>query len=115
MMSLNTHVLNAAPRRLVSRVTPLTTAAQQVVTSFAVAGLTGYLTSRTADHIAKIGPEGNPLQAAVSAYSDTFLLSTGLAIIGILLSFILRKPKPQPEDKSDIGSEKADPAMMMGH
>ncbi|KAF6566754.1 MFS transporter [Paenibacillus sp. EKM202P] len=33
MMPLNTHVLNSAPRRLVSRVTPLTTAAQQVVLS----------------------------------------------------------------------------------
>ena len=44
MMPLNTHVLNAAPRKLVGRVTPLT-AAQQVVVSFAVAGLTGFLTS----------------------------------------------------------------------
>src|SRR5690606_770554 len=41
MMPINTHILKAAPLRLVSRVTALTTAAQQVVVSFAVAGLSG--------------------------------------------------------------------------
>ncbi|WP_308635516.1 DHA2 family efflux MFS transporter permease subunit [Paenibacillus silvisoli] len=110
MMALNTHVLNSAPRHLVSRVTPLTTAAQQVVTSFAVAGLTGFMTTRVTDHMAANG--GNPLNAAVDAYSDTFMLSFGLTIFGVLFSFILRKPKPQPEGE---GTEKVDPAMMMGH
>ncbi|RAP77420.1 DHA2 family efflux MFS transporter permease subunit [Paenibacillus montanisoli] len=110
MMALNTHVLNSAPRHLVSRVTPLTTAAQQVVTSFAVAGLTGYMTTRITDHMAANG--GTPLNAAIGAYSDTFMLSFGLTLFGILFSFILRKPKPQPEIE---GVEKADPTMMMGH
>ncbi|MDB5056339.1 MAG: transporter, partial [Bacilli bacterium] len=40
MMAINTHVLQSVPKKLVTRVTPLTTAAQQVVLSFAVAGLT---------------------------------------------------------------------------
>lgn len=56
MMPLNTHVLNAAPRKLVGRVTPLTAAAQQVVVSFAVAGLTGFLTSRIADNTTSTEP-----------------------------------------------------------
>ncbi|AZN38707.1 DHA2 family efflux MFS transporter permease subunit [Paenibacillus albus] len=112
MMSLNTHVLNSAPRHLVTRVTPLTTAAQQVVTSFAVAGLTGYMTTRTADHMTTLGANGNPLDAAVSAYSDTFLLSFSLVLFGILFSLFLRKPKPQKEIP---GAEQVDPAMMMGH
>lgn len=115
MMSLNTHVLNSAPRRLVSRVTPLTTASQQVVTSFAVAGLTGFLTSRTTGHMANIGQNGNPLEAAVSAYSDTFLLSAGLAIVGLVFSFFLRKPRVEPEDQLETGSNKPDQSMMMGH
>ncbi|SDX14243.1 DHA2 family efflux MFS transporter permease subunit [Paenibacillus sp. CF384] len=109
MMSLNTHVLNSAPRHLVSRVTPLTTAAQQVVTSFAVAGLTGYMTTRAADHMTA---GGNQIEAAVNAYSDTFMLSFGLAIFGVVFSLILRKPKPQ---KDIAGTEQVDPAMMMGH
>lgn len=115
MMALNTHVLNAAPRRLVSRVTPLTTAAQQVVSSFAVAGLTGFLTTRTKDHVAALGQEGNQLQAIVSAYGDTFLLSMSLALVGVALSIFLRKPRPQPEDEAGAGSEKPDASMMMSH
>ncbi|AJY77402.1 MFS transporter [Paenibacillus beijingensis] len=115
MMSLNTHVLNAAPRKLVNRVTPLTTSAQQVVTSFAVAGLTGFLTSRITDHMAAAGQNANPLNAAVDAYGDTFLLTAFIAIAGFLLSFILRKPKVKPEEQTGDSADKPDAAMMMGH
>ena len=115
MMSLNTHVLNAAPRDLVSRVTPLTTAAQQVVTSFAVAGLTGYLTTRTAFHGEGIGANGNPLEAMVSAFDDTFLLSMGLAIVGFILAFALRKPKVDSSSGAEAIANKPDPSAMMGH
>jgi hypothetical protein len=114
-MTLNTHVLNSAPRRLVSRVTPLTTATLQVVTSFAVAGLTGFLTSRTTEHMADIGQNGNPIEAVVSAYGDTFLLSAGLAIIGVAISIILRKPRVEPVDELNPDSDKSDPSLMIGH
>ncbi|RED51924.1 DHA2 family efflux MFS transporter permease subunit [Cohnella lupini] len=114
MMSLNTHVLNAAPRHLVSRVTPLTTAAQQVVTSFAVAGLTGYLTTRTGDHLKGAGANGNPLDAMVSAFNDTFLLSMGLALFGFAMAFLLRKPKVVASSGT-APLEKPDATAMMGH
>ncbi|CAM4387747.1 EmrB/QacA subfamily drug resistance transporter [Paenibacillus endophyticus] len=114
MMPLNTHVLNSAPRALVSRVTPLTTAAQQVVVSFAVAGLTGYLTSQITSHAASAGADANPLSAVVAGYGDTFFLSACLATAGIALSLLLRKPKLQVED-GPVGGEKPDPAAMMGH
>jgi EmrB/QacA subfamily drug resistance transporter len=100
VMTLNTHVLNSAPRRLVSRVTPLTMATLQVVTSFAVAGLTGFLTARTTEHMADIGQNGNPLEAVSSAYGDTFLLSAALAIVGVALSITLRKPRVEMEDET---------------
>ncbi|SDX52271.1 MDR family MFS transporter [Paenibacillus sp. CF384] len=116
MMPLNTHVLNSAPRRLVSRVTPLTTAAQQVVVSFAVAGLTGYLTSQITSHSASAGQGANPLTAVVEGYGDTFFLSACIATAGVLLSLILRKPRLKEEDKLSTGDESgADAAMMMGH
>ncbi|WP_138752544.1 MDR family MFS transporter [Paenibacillus sinopodophylli] len=114
MMPLNTHVLNSAPRRLVSRVTPLTTAAQQVVVSFAVAGLTGYLTSQITLHAASAGEDTNPLSAVVAGYGDTFFLSACLATAGVALSLILRKPKQQEED-GPAGGDKPDPSAMMGH
>ncbi|MWC30328.1 MDR family MFS transporter [Paenibacillus sp. MMS18-CY102] len=114
MMPLNTHVLNSAPRQLVSRVTPLTTAAQQVVVSFAVAGLTGYLTSQIASHAASAGADANPLSAVVAGYGDTFFLSACLAAAGVALSLLLRKPKQQKEDGT-AGGNNPDAAAMMGH
>ncbi|MEK4077066.1 DHA2 family efflux MFS transporter permease subunit [Paenibacillus sp. FSL M7-0656] len=113
MMPLNTHVLNAAPRKLVGRVTPLTAAAQQVVVSFAVAGLTGFLTSRIADNTTSTEPTAI-VHGLVAGFNDTFFLAACIALFGCLLSLILRKPKPMPKEELQNG-DKPDPAMMMGH
>lgn len=113
MMPLNTHVLNAAPRKLVGRVTPLTAAAQQVVVSFAVAGLTGFLTSRVADHTTGTGG-ASAVNGLVAGFNDTFFLAACIALFGCLLSLILRKPKQMKEETLESGDQ-PDPAMMMGH
>lgn len=113
MMPLNTHVLNSAPRQLVTRVTPLTTAAQQVVVSFAVAGLTGYLTLQITSHTVSAGTGANPLNAVIAGYGDTFFLSACLVTLGVALSLLLRKPKQQEEERA-AGEGSPDP-VMMGH
>jgi len=114
MMPLNTHILQSAPRRLVSRVTPLTTAAQQVMVSFAVAGLTGYLTSRTTFHMPEFG--GNPFLAMEPAFGDTFFVAACIAVIGVIIGFILRKPKmPADDQQSTDGEGQAEVAMTVGH
>lgn len=114
MMPLNTHVLNSAPREWVGRVTPLTAAAQQVVVSFAVAGMTGYLTSQIAVHMGALTKGGNPLTAAVLGFNDVFFLTSCIAAAGVIISLILRRPKvadtPLPKD-----GKQPDSAMMMGH
>ncbi|MGP7817077.1 MDR family MFS transporter [Niallia sp. 01092] len=112
MMPVNTHVLNAAPRKLVSRVTPLTTAAQQVVVSFAVAGLTGYLTSHVDDHMKDVVHGITPAEAASSGFSDTFFLAACLAAVGFVFSLFLRKPKTQPKEEVDL-EKKQDPSVSM--
>jgi MFS family permease len=114
MMPLNTHVLNAAPRKLVGRVTPLTAAAQQVVVSFAVAGLTGFLTSHIASNTAGVTDAAGMVNGLVAGFNDTFFLAACIALFGCLLSLILRKPKRMEEDSLQTG-DKPDPAMMMGH
>jgi EmrB/QacA subfamily drug resistance transporter len=113
MMSLNTHVLNSAPRRLVSRVTPLTTASQQVIMSFAVTGLTGYLTSRIGYHMADAG--SNPIASSTAAFGDTFFVTASIAACGVILSLILRKPRLKADHEADEAGGKADVSMMMGH
>ncbi|WP_170143700.1 DHA2 family efflux MFS transporter permease subunit [Paenibacillus flagellatus] len=71
MMPLNTHIIQSAPAHLVGRVTSLTGAAQQVMSSFAIAGLSTILTSRMKHY----GPTAaNPLDAMSSSYGDTYLI-----------------------------------------
>lgn len=113
MMALNTHVLNSAPLRLVSRVTPLTNATQQVVMSFAIAGLTGFLTSKITHYMEQAGANANIIQSQADAYGDLFFLTSCIAAFGILVSLTLRKPRVK--DESDVSGERPDPAMMMGH
>ncbi|WP_337102986.1 MDR family MFS transporter [Paenibacillus sp. YIM B09110] len=108
MMPLNTHIIQSAPKELVSRVTSLTAAAQQVMTSFAVAGLSTLLASRAEHHLASNpGPD-----VFYSAYADTFLVLGCIGILGILFSILLRKPKLQAGENP---SDKPDVTMMMGH
>lgn len=114
MMPVNTHVLNSAPREWVNRVTPLTAAAQQVVVSFAVAGMTGYLTSQITVHMGKMAAGSNPLAAAVQGFGDVFFLSGCIAVAGVVLSLILRRPKPAGAAPSPE-EQQTDAAMMMGH
>ncbi|MFD0672737.1 DHA2 family efflux MFS transporter permease subunit [Cohnella sp. GCM10027633] len=109
MMPVNTHILKVAPRRLVGRVTPLISAAQQVVVSFAVAGLSSYLFSRLGDHMTE--SKGDEAVSLVAAYGDTFFMAGGIAAVGAVLALLLRKPKVAEDD----GEDAVNAPIMMGH
>ncbi|MCO7175784.1 MDR family MFS transporter [Sporolactobacillus kofuensis] len=99
MMPLNTHIIQSAPQNIVSRVTSLTNAAQQVMMSFAVAGLSTILSQRMKLHM-KDGDQ--PLHALSSSFGDTFFVLVGIAIVGMVLSLMLKRPKKTsdgPENK----------------
>ncbi|WP_219838372.1 DHA2 family efflux MFS transporter permease subunit [Paenibacillus sp. R14(2021)] len=104
MMPLNTHLMQAAPRDLVSRVTSLTNAAQQVMTSFAVAGLSTILAKRMTLYSPT---HKNPLDAWSLSFGDTFLVLTFIAVFGAVLGLMLRKPAKVE------GEEGSQPEMMM--
>ncbi|WP_246362684.1 MDR family MFS transporter [Paenibacillus alba] len=86
MMQINAHVLKSAPKELVSRVTPITTSAQQIVVSFAITIITAYLSSQLS-----ILP--HTLDGMADAFSQTFYIPFGLALLGLVLSFFIRKPQ----------------------
>jgi EmrB/QacA subfamily drug resistance transporter len=107
MMPLNTHILNSAPRKLVSRVTSLTAALQSVVNSLAIAGLSTVLASRASFHQATAllnAPHGTAAPAHqatglpapianlfASAFSDTIMVAAVISFAGALLGLTLRK------------------------
>lgn len=109
MMPLNTHIIQSAPAHLVSRVTSLTAAAQQVMTSFAVAGLSTVLSKR-AEHYMAESPGPNVM---FDSFSDTYILLSVIGIAGALLAFMLRRPKKAPSQQAE--GEQAGVPVMMGH
>lgn len=126
MMPLNSHLLNKAPRELVSRVTSLTSALQQVISSLAVATVVTVLTTRMnslrsaagvpAD--AGVGAGAGPatggtdaggagvdqmaamLKLATDSFDYTFQVILYVTLIGVLLGLLLRRGK-----KPAAGSE----------
>lgn len=104
-IALNTHLIQTAPKELVGKVTSLTSAAQQVVGSFAIAGLTTLLVSRT-DYYSRQG--GTPIPEAMAhAFHNAYLLIAVLAAAGLLLAFTLKRPDKgqatQPSVVMDAG------------
>jgi len=114
MMPLNTHIINAAPRALVSRVTSLTNALQQVVNGLTIAALATILTARATSHIAAMtaaaraagqsGAAPAPVmlarlqhelvsKALALGFDDTFRVMVGAAIAGAVIGVALRRDR----------------------
>ncbi|WP_307466577.1 DHA2 family efflux MFS transporter permease subunit [Paenibacillus harenae] len=89
-IALNTHLIQTAPRELVGRVTSLTSASQQVVTSFAIAGLTTFLVSRSSHYVSK-GEAALP-DALTHAFHNSYILIAILAVAGLFLATTLKRP-----------------------
>jgi EmrB/QacA subfamily drug resistance transporter len=111
-MPLNTHLINTAPRELVTRVTALTNALQQVISSLTIAGLATFLTSRPSYHQANAwlaeaaakAQQGAGHAATASsalpavpahlfslAFDDTFRLTAIVALVGVVLGLLLKR------------------------
>ncbi|MBW5447486.1 DHA2 family efflux MFS transporter permease subunit [Cohnella sp. CFH 77786] len=104
MMPLNTHLMQSAPQNLVGRVTSLTNATQQVVMSFAVAGLTTLSASRFNDLVIQKGPPTPETAVAyqADAFGYTFSILVYVAIVGGILGFLLSRPKQQPSEGGQV-------------
>jgi len=112
MMPLNSHLIKKAPQDLVSRVTSLTSAMQQVINSFAVATMVTILSSRITTLVA----EGNVpvksqadlakamLAVAPQAFGYTFGVMLFVALTGAVLGLFLRRGRKQ-EHEDTAGSK----------
>jgi EmrB/QacA subfamily drug resistance transporter len=88
MMPLGTHVMNSAPRNLVSRVTSLLGACQNVVASLAVASFATLLQSRYAANAA--GGELTVEAQAVS-FGDVYGYAMFVVVAAVLMTLMLRR------------------------
>ena len=130
MMPLNSHLLNKAPRELVNRVTSLTNALQQVVSSLAVATVVTVLTTRMNSLSAAAGAgaggaagagaagaadagQATPeqlaamLKIATDSFDYTFQVMLYIAIVGIALGFLLRRGAKPAAGREQPGEAKA--------
>lgn len=96
MMPLNTHLIQSAPQNLVGRVTSLTNAAQQVVSSLAVATLTTISFNRMKDLTIEAQKQAPGIEEFTKAFNYTFFILMFIGIAGLLLGIVLRKPKVDP-------------------
>lgn len=91
MMPLGTHVLNSAPRNLVSRVTSLTGACQNVVGSLAVASFATLLQAHTLTNMASGMPA---LSAQAQAFGEVYGAALFVIVAAGLVTVTLRRPAP---------------------
>lgn len=96
MMPLNTHLIQSAPQNLVGRVTSLTNAAQQVMSSLAIATLTTISGNKMKDLLITAQKPAPGIEEWTSAFNYTFFILMFIAIAGFLLGILLRKPKVDP-------------------
>ncbi|ETE91065.1 TPA: DHA2 family efflux MFS transporter permease subunit [Bacillus thuringiensis] len=94
MMQINTHVLRSAPKELVSRVTPITTSMQQIMSSFGITITTGYLASQI-----KNLPGKHTIEQVGSAFGHTFWITFAFGIAALLLSLFLKGSKSEKKSK----------------
>ena len=93
MMPLGTHVLNTAPKHLVSRVTSLTGSCQNVVASLAIASFTTLLQNRFVANAA-----GGALTPEAQAHSFGDIYGYALIVLALAAAstLLLRRPSTSP-------------------
>ncbi|MBB6731756.1 DHA2 family efflux MFS transporter permease subunit [Cohnella zeiphila] len=96
MMPLNTHLIQSSPQNLVGRVTSLTNAAQQVVSSLAIATLTTLSTNKMKDLLISAHKQAPELKEWTTAFSYTFFILIFVGVAGAILGLLLSRPKVDP-------------------
>jgi len=92
MMQLNTHVLKSAPIELMNRVTPITTSAQQIMSSFGVTFVASFLTRQITGL-----PEQHTMDQLGEAFGHTFWIPLIFSLTALVLSLFLKKSSPPPK------------------
>lgn len=90
IMPLHTNVLQSSPENLIDRVNSLATATEQVMTAFAVSGVTSLIAYRIAQY-SKV--TDTTLSATINAYNDAIIVIMIIAILAAIASFSLGRAR----------------------
>ncbi|HVB96329.1 MAG TPA: MDR family MFS transporter [Chloroflexota bacterium] len=114
LMPLNTYLLNAAPRALVSRVTALTGALGTVVGSLAIASFATIFQGRTDVYVAA-GISGGLPVAMAHAFDETFVVAAIIGVSSLFLAVLLPpRPAELPDDVEHIVDYSSEPVEVGG-
>jgi EmrB/QacA subfamily drug resistance transporter len=116
LMPIQTAGLNQLPARLNAHGTAISNTIRQVAGAVGTSLLVTVMTSRTKTHLQDImaggGTEGATqahliMEASIQGINDAYLVIVGIGIIGLLLSFFIKREPQASEDESNVKLVKA--------
>jgi EmrB/QacA subfamily drug resistance transporter len=114
MMPIQTAGLNQLPQRLNAHGTAISNTIRQVAGAVGTSLLVTVMTSRTKSHLQDMVPTAAAkglnqkelvTEASIQGINDAYLVIIGIGIIGLILSFFIKKVKQASELESDIPAE----------
>ncbi|GGO01725.1 hypothetical protein GCM10010969_24370 [Saccharibacillus kuerlensis] len=111
LMPIQTAGLNQLPQRLNTHGTAVTNTIRQVAGAIGTSLLVTIMTNRSAVHaqelvesgaVQNLGQQGLATQAMISGINDAYLVIVGIGIIGLLLSFFIKKVKRGDSEESIV-------------
>ncbi|HET7629612.1 MAG TPA: DHA2 family efflux MFS transporter permease subunit [Bacillales bacterium] len=106
MMPITTEGLNALPNRLIPHGTAMNNTMRQVAASIGTALLVTVMTNTTKDRIQELASgstdgldRAEKLHAAIHGLNVSFFVAVGFAVVGLVLSFFIRRGEIAEEDR----------------
>lgn len=116
LMPITTAGLNQLPARLNAHGTAISNTIKQVAGAVGTSLLVTVMTNRTKTHFQDLmaigGAEGATqeqmiMEASIQGINDAYLVIVGIGLIGLLLSFFIKRVEQAPEEKSKAAFKKA--------
>ncbi|PDZ04551.1 MFS transporter [Bacillus cereus] len=114
MMPIQTAGLNQLPQRLNAHGTAISNTIRQVAGAVGTSLLVTVMTSRTKSHLQDMVPTATAkglnqkelvTEASIQGINDAYLVIIGIGIIGLILSFFIKKVKQASELETNIPAE----------
>ncbi|HDR7244581.1 DHA2 family efflux MFS transporter permease subunit [Bacillus mobilis] len=114
MMPIQTAGLNQLPQRLNAHGTAISNTIRQVAGAVGTSLLVTVMTSRTKSHLQDMVPTATAkglnqkelvTEASIQGINDAYLVIIGIGIIGLILSFFIKKVKQASELESNVPAE----------